>query len=148
MDINYIVGGLLLATLGYFMTYAYFHSDKPPPSMLPWVPIDVRRSKVYVSKTRDASMYTERSRRAAIISNRPQTFSFKGFTNGVVEYYLTGILASPFLPGPPPCPPAPDVIWDGGNASSEVCDIVDGGNAQSEYDVIDFGNAETNVCDV
>jgi hypothetical protein len=138
MDINTVVGGLLLATLGYFMTYAYFQFDKPPPNMLPWVPIDVRKSKVYVSKTRDASMYTERSRRAAIISNRPQSFNFKGFTNGVVEYYLTGILASPFLPDPPPIS---DVIWDGGNASTNFSVIIDGGNAGSEYDIVDFGNA-------
>jgi hypothetical protein len=147
MDINTIVGGLLLATLGYFMTYAYFQFDKPPPNMLPWVPIDVRKSKVYVSKTRDAGMYTERSRRSAIINNRPQTFNFKGFTNGVVEYYLTGILASPFLPvGPPPDPI--EAIWDGGNANTNSFDIVDGGNANTEYDDVDLGNAGTNVCDI
>ena len=144
-NINYIVGGLLFAALSYFVASAYFNLEKPPPSQLPFVPIDVRKTKVYVSKTRDAGMRTEYMRRAAIIRNPDPLFSYKGFTNGVVEYYLTGILAG--LPVPI-CPPAPDVIWDGGNASSEVCDIIDGGDAGDEYDIVDFGNAGTNVCEV
>lgn len=148
MDINVIVGGLLVATLGYFVAYAFFNADKPPPEhVLPWVPIDVRKTKVYVSQTRDAGMYVERQRRAAILKSPGPPFGYKGFTNGVVEYSLTGILANPFAPGPAPCPPAPNVIWDGGNASTEaVCAIVDGGSAGSEYEIVDFGNADTNVC--
>ena len=144
-NLNYIVGGLLLATLGYFLASTYFYADKPPPSQLPWTPIDVGKSKVYVSQTRDAGMRTEFMRRAAIIRNPDPLFSYKGFTNGVVEYYLTGVLAGiqKVCPSPPP-----NVIWDGGDASSNVCDIVDGGNAESEYDVVDFGNAETNDCDI
>ena len=147
MDINFIVGGLLLATVGYFMAYAYFRVDKPPPSMLPWVPIDVRKNKVYVSMTRDASMYTERSRRTAVIGNKGQRFGYKGSDNGYLDAFLTSICVCP-IPFVPICPPAPDVVWDGGNARSEVCDIVDGGDAGDEYDVVDFGNAGTNVCDV
>lgn len=148
MDINVVVGGLLLATLGYFMAYAFFNADKPPPSLLPWVPIDVRKTKVYVSQTRDASMFTERSRRLAVLENPSGRFGYKGSDNGYLDSLLTAIC---FCPAPfvPPCPPVPpNVIWDGGNASSEVCDIVDSGTAASEYDAVDFGNAETNVCDV
>lgn len=147
MDINFFMGGLLLATLGYFLTYAYFNADKPPPSGLPWVPIDVRKTKVYVSQTRDASMYTERSRRVANIGNKSRGFSSKGSDNGYLDAFLTSICVCP-IPIIPICPPAPDVIFDGGNASSEICDIVDGGNAESEYEALDFGNAGTNVCDV
>jgi hypothetical protein len=40
------------------------------------------------------------------------------------------------------------VAWDGGNATSEVCDIVDGGDAFTEAEAVDFGDAFTNVCDV
>jgi hypothetical protein len=147
MDINVIVGGLLVATLGYFVAYAFFNADKPPPEhVLPWVPIDVRKTKVYVSQTRDAGMYVERQRRVAIIGNRTGPFGYKGADNGSLEAYLTGICLCP-APVKPICPPAPNVIWDGGNASTEaVCAIVDGGSAGSEYEIVDFGNADTNVC--
>lgn len=145
MNINYIVGGLLFAALGYFIASAYFNLEKPPPSQLPWVPIDVRRNKVYVSKTRDAGMFIERTRRTAVIGNRNGIFGYKGSDNGYLDAFLTAIC---ICPGGPICPPPPDVIWDGGNASSDICDIIDGGNAESEYDIVDFGNAGTNVCDV
>lgn len=148
MNINYLFGGLLLAALGYFVAQAYFYADAPPPSALPWVPIDVRKTKVYVSQTRDAGMYTERSRRVAVIGNRQGSFGYKGSDNGYLDAFLTAICVCPVAPPVPICPPAPNVVWDGGNASSDICDIVDGGNAQSEYDVVDFGNAGTNVCDV
>lgn len=145
MDINVVVGGLLLATLGYFMAYAFFNADKPPPSLLPWVPIDVRKSKVYVSQTRDAGMFIERSRRLAVLKNKEGRFSYKGSDNGYLDSLLTGIgfLPAPFVP-----PPPENVIWDGGNAYSEVPEVVDGGTAEDEYDVVDLGNAATNVCDV
>ena len=112
---------------------------------LPFVPIDVRKTKVYVSQTRDASMFIERQRRVAIIGNRPGVFSSKDTSNGYMEYFLSAICV---CPPKDVCPPAPNVIFDGGNATSEVCDIVDGGNADTEADVVDFGNAFTNVCDV
>jgi hypothetical protein len=146
MNINAIVMGLMTLAFGYAMWTLW---STPPDAhiqhFLPFTPIDVRKTKVYVSKSRDAGMYTERARRVAILRNDGGTFSFKGSTNGYLEYALTAIA---FLPPKDVCPPAPDVIWDGGNATSEVCDIVDGGNANTEADVVDFGNALTNVCDV
>lgn len=148
MNINFLFGGLLLAALGYIVAQAYFFKDEPPPSMLPWVPIDVRKTKVYVSQTRDAGMYTERARRVAVIGNRQGGFGYKGSDNGYLDAFLTSICVCPVAPLVPICPPAPNVVWDGGNASSNICDIIDGGNAQSEYEVVDFGNAGTNVCEV
>lgn len=145
MNINYIVLGLLAMVVGAFAWTSYTRVE--PPSQLPWVPIDVRKNKVYVSKTRDASMFTERARRVANIGYRPGVFSYKGSTNGYLDHFLTAICVCPSLI-PPICPPAPDVIFDGGNATSEVCDIIDGGNAFTDADAIDFGSAFTNVCDV
>jgi hypothetical protein len=81
----------------------------------------------------------------AVIGNRQGTFSYKDSTNGYLEYALTALCV---CPPKDVCPPAPNVIWDGGNATSEVCDIVDGGNAYTEADTVDFGNAQANVCDV
>lgn len=148
MNINAAAIWILAGLIGLYAWRAYLHWDDPPPSQLPWVPIDVRKTKVYVSQTRDAGMFVERQRRTAILRNPSRQFSYKGFDNGVVEAYLTAIAyVSTF--GAPICPPAPDVIWSGGNASTEaVCAIVDGGNAGSEYDIVDFGGAGTTVCDV
>jgi hypothetical protein len=146
MNINVFVMGLMTLALSYVAwTVWTAPSQANIQHFLPFVPIDVRKTKVYVSQTRDAGMFTERARRVAILRNADGTFSYKGSTNGYLEYALTAIA---FLPSKPVCPPAPDVIWDGGNATSEVCDIVDGGNAQTEADAVDFGNALTNVCDV
>jgi hypothetical protein len=148
MNINYIVLGLLSLIVGFYSWKAYFNWNQDvTPNFLPWVPIDVRKTKVYVSQTRDAGMFTEKSRRLAVLLNQNGGYSYKGSTNGYLEYALTALCYCPPVPVPI-CPPAPDVIWDGGNATSEVCDIVDGGNALTEADAVDFGNAQTNVCDV
>ena len=144
MNINYIVLGLMSLVVGFFTWKSYFRVDDTAPSLLPWVPIDVRKNKVYVSQTRDAGMFIERQRRMAVLKNPSHRFGNKSSTNGYLEYALTALCYCPAGI----CPPAPDVIWDGGNATSEVCDIVDGGNAYTEAEVDDFGNAFTNVCDV
>jgi len=144
MNINYIVLGLMALLAGSFVWSSY-QMTEAPEHFLPWVPIDVRKTKVYVSQTRDASMATERYRRIAIQGNRSGGVSYKGSTNGYLEYALTALC---ICPPKDVCPPAPNVIWDGGNATSEVCDIVNGGDATTEAEVVDFGNAFANVCDV
>lgn len=143
MNINLLMMGLMALLAGSFMWSAYWKTEAPE-HFLPWVPIDVRKTKVYVSQTRDASMATERFRRLAIQGNRSGGVSYKGSTNGYLEYALTALCFCP----KDVCPPAPNVVWDGGTATSEVCDIVDGGIATTEADVVDFGNAFANVCDV
>lgn len=141
MDINYIVIGLIAAMVLYHASKVFFNEDKSPPSELPWVPIQVGKTRSFHSQTRDASMHTEASRRRAIIRNPNLTVGYKGSTNGSLEWnFLTGICV---------CPPrvqiCPDifVIDDGGNATSDVCDILDGEGS----DVLDFGDASRNVCD-
>jgi len=141
MNINVFALGFLALIAGYFAWSSYTQVGEPVQHFLPWVPIDVRKSKVYVSKNRDAGMSTERQRRIAIIGNR---LGNMGSSNGYLDYGLTAICLCP----KDVCPPAPNVVWDGGNATSEVCDIIDGGDARSESDAVDFGNALTNVCDV
>ena len=142
MDINMIVGGIMLAALGYFMTYAFFHGDKPPPSQLPWVPIDVRKNKVYVSQTRDAGMYIERTRRTAIIGNKDG----KVGPSGYLDAFLTAICV---CPPKQICPAEPTpVVWSNGDADDQICDNVDAGGAFGGYDIVDFGGATANVCDV
>jgi hypothetical protein len=146
MNINLLVMGLMTLMMGVAAWKAWTAGvDAPEPNFLPWVPIDVRKTKVYVSQTRDASMFIERQRRVAIIGNRTGGFSYKDSTNGYLEYALTALCV---CPPKEVCPPAPNVLWDGGNATSEVCDIVEGGDATTEAGVVDFGNALTNVCDI
>lgn len=146
MNINFIAVGLMTLLMGFYTWKAWtMPSEAHIQHFLPFTPIDVRKTKIYVSQTRDAGMFTERQRRVATIGNRYGTYSYKGSTNGYLDAFLTAICV---CPPKEVCPPAPDVIWDGGNATSEVCDIVDGGDAYTEAEVVDFGNAFTNVCEV
>lgn len=147
MNINIIVGGLLAVALSLLITNAFFNLDKPPPSELPWVPIDVRKSRSFHSQTRDAGLYIESQRRRAIISNPDLKVGYKGSTNGSLEWnFLTGICVCP--PRPAVCTTEIPVIWSDGDANDEICDNVDAGGAFGMYDVIDFGGAGANVCDV
>ena len=141
MNINVLVLGLLALLLGSYAWKAYsVPPDAPTPNFLPFLPIDDRKTKVYVSPTKDASMYTERARRTAIISNPRGVYSYKDSTNGSLEWnFLTSVCV---CPSRIVCPP-PEFIADAGNATSEVCDIIDG----SGTDVLDFGDSGANVCD-
>jgi hypothetical protein len=145
MDINLLVIGLMVLVIGYQAYNAYLSMDEPPKPNLPWVPIDVRKTKHYVSRTRDAGMYIERQRRVAVIGNRELFPSYKGSTNGSLEYYLTGVSV---CPPKDVCPPDPaPVVWSAGDADDQICDNVDAGGAFGMYDVVDFGGAAGNVCE-
>lgn len=142
MNINVLVGTLLLVIVGLVSWKAYLHQNDPPPSQLPWVPIDVNKPRSFVNQTRDAGMFIERVRRTAIIGNPSGSVSYKGSTNGSLEWnFLTSICVCPPR-NLEPCP-APEYIADAGNADSEVCDILDGNGS----DVLDFGDSGANVCD-
>lgn len=139
MNINAFVLALLTILVGFYSWKAFLNQDKPPPSGLPWVPVDVRKTKVYVSQSRDAGMYIERVRRQAIISNPNLIVGHKGSTNGSLEWnFLTGICICP----PRPCPFIPE-LSDGGYYDADTCNVLDG----MGYDVVDFGNAFTETCD-
>jgi len=137
MNINYIVLGLMSLVVGFFTWKSYFRVDDTAPSLLPWVPIDVRKNKVYVSQTRDAGMFTERSRRLAVLTNTGGQFSSKGSTNGYMDSSLTGICFCPR-----PLCPATYELDDGGYYDTEVCNVLDGMGS----DLADFGNAFTESC--
>jgi hypothetical protein len=145
MNINVGVLGLLALGVGLHALYVWWTRPiESNPQGLPWVPIDVRKTKVYVSKTRDAGMFIERQRRVAVLRNRPFRPGYKDFTNGVMDARLTGIAFDPYAVCGPPKP----VLWSAGDADDEICDIVDAGGAFGMYDEIDFGGAAATVCDV
>jgi len=145
MNINLLVLGLLLTVIGLYSWKAYSQPIESVPTFLPWVPIQVGKQKSFVNQTRDAGMSIERTRRTAIISNPSTFFSYKASTNGYLEHGLTGILVG--IPKPV-CPAAPNVIFSNGDADDDICDIIDSGGAFGGYDVIDFGGAAGNDCDV
>ena len=149
MNINFIAMGILALILGGYAWKAYMAPvDTPMSNFLPFVPIDVRKNKVYVSQTRDAGMFIERQRRTAIIRNPNLKPSYMGSTNGSMEWnFLSGICVCPDRLIR--CPAEPEaVIWDANGADPEICDIVDAGGAFGGYDVIDAGGAAGNVCEV
>lgn len=142
MNINLLVVLLMTTVIGLYTWRAFLHQNEEAPSQLPWVPIDANKPRSFVNQTRDAGMFTERQRRVAIISNPSSKFGYKGSTNGSLEWnFLTSICVCP--PRGEVCP-LYDAIDDGGNATSDVCDYIDGnGN-----DLFDGGNADPNVCDI
>lgn len=148
MNINILAMGILALILGGYAWKAWSAGpDTPQLNFLPFTPIPVGKSKVYVSMTRDAGMFTERQRRVAIIGNPTRLVSYRGSTNGSLEFGLTGICVCP--PKQPVCPAEPElVVWSNGDADDQICDTVDAGGAFGVYDTIDFGGADANVCDV
>jgi len=146
MNINILAMGILALILGGYAWKAWGATpDMPQSNFLPFVPIDVRKTKVYVSQTRDAGMFTERQRRVAIIGNPTRIVGYQGSTNGSLEFGLTGICV---CPPKQVCPSDPEaVIWSNGDADDVICDNVDAGGAFGGYDVVDFGGADANVCD-
>lgn len=138
MSLNLIALGLMLAFVGYHAVQAYLSPGDPDKPKLPWVPIDVRKTKHYVSQTKDAGMYIERVRRVAIIQNQPLSPSYKGSTNGSLEYYLTAIISGY---RPRPCPVTFGLV-DGQYVDTTGCDVLDGMGSE----IADFGNAFTDDC--
>jgi hypothetical protein len=148
MNINVIVVALLTTIIGLYSWKAFLHQNDPPPSELPWVPISTGKSRSLVNKTSDAGLHIERVRRAVILRNPDPVFSFKGSTNGSLEYYFLSSVLTDGRPRPPLCPPAPNVVWSNGDGDDEICDNMDAGGAFGGYDVVDFGGAGGNDCDV
>ena len=144
MNINLLVLGVMFTLLGLYSWKAYT-TPESTPNFLPWVPIQVGKQRSFVNQTRDAGMFIERTRRTAIISNQSFIPSYKGSTNGYLEYGLSGICV---CPPKPVCPVAPNVVWSDGDADDEICDNIDAGGAFGGYDAVDFGGAAGNDCDV
>ena len=146
MDINMFVTMLMVTVIGLYSWRAYLHQDDPMPTKLPWVPIGVSPRRSFVNTTGDAGMYIERVRRSAVISNPSGRVGYMGSDNGSLEWnFLTSICV---CPPKAVCPPAPNVVWDDGGAGDEICDDVDAGGAFGMYDVVDFGGAAGNDCDI
>ena len=144
----------------FFLTFLFYtsyqHSKLPVLDQVPdvpgfLVPISTGKERVTSGGNRDASMYTQRVRRKAIVDGfwasgrvMKETTHTKGFTTGVVEVYELSDVCVRI------CKKVEEVcasILDGGNSRSEYCAAYDGGSARSEYmNSLDGGSAGTNVC--
>jgi len=148
MNINYVLMSLMVIAVGIHITHAYFSLDKPPPSKLPWVPISVGKQRSFHSQTRDAGLYTQTTRRLAVINGScggSGGMKDKSSTNGSLEYYFLSALCPVVQQNVQPiCPPYIPEVEDGGNANTESCVVFD----ENSGDLIDFGNADTNICPV
>jgi hypothetical protein len=140
--INTLFIGILFLIIGSGVTsYWLTKTDlyEPPTGLLP-VPVQVGKNKIIVSKTGDASMRTEYTRRRTIIGSNSgpiKKFGYSGSTNGSLEtFFLSSIL-------PTGVAQLCTSIFDGGNADSEFCSILDG---NGESIIVDGGYADTNVC--
>ena len=138
------IGILFLIISGGVTSYWLTKTDpyETPIGSLP-VPIQVGRNKIIVSKTGDASMITEYNRRRTIIGSNSgynKKFGYNDSTNGSLEtFFLSSILPT----GVPYSSAVCTSIFDGGNAQSEYCDILDGNGNDI---LVDGGYADTNIC--
>jgi hypothetical protein len=156
MKFNFTINTILLSLLGAFIGYnvlKYYSTPtdvyQPPIGALP-VPIEVGRSKIYVSKERDASMATEIRRRRAIIGSNScaihPKFGHSGSTNGSLETFFISGLCPTFVKDSISTICA---LYDGGDATMESQLVLDGGDATDDPDAIeiDLGRAQTTaVC--
>lgn len=131
MDINTIFIGLLILPILYGV-YIYYTQ---PQWMIPQMPKalwgeQVGRSKLIQSKTGDASLFIEKSRRVA---NRTGGFQ-KGFMSAAIDYFFISSLC--------PCTKIPvekckckccDVIDGGAGAPYIYSEFYDGGGAGTEF---------------
>lgn len=167
MNINVAVLGLLLLTLGLHTVYALSEgrSKSEETRHLPWVPIQVGKSKTYVHKTQDAGMFIEATRRRAIRGGNAygrdiepnRNFWQRGSTNGTLETFFLSATCPTLTSVFPP----PDLIYDGGRAEVApglpVYDGGDAGTGEGDGTVLNFGGAlyvpgtgqvQQNVCAV
>ena len=150
ISLNVFFIGLLSIPILY-LAYLYFTLPAPDIPVKPralWGE-QVGRTRSIQSKTGDASMATELSRRRAIIqSGRLQKSKLKesqtstGTSTGAYEtFFLTAIC--PLL-CPVVCPPS-EIIFEGGGVGSEYCPILDDEDGAIIYDA---GGVNTIVCGV
>jgi hypothetical protein len=133
MRVNLTINTLFLSLLGLFVGYTVLQYYLTPTDIyqipigaLP-VPIQDGKSKVYVSKERDASMRTEYLRRRTIIGSNSgpfKKFGFSGSTNGSLEtFFLSSVLSN--------------------RVSSRIFEennVLDGGSATNAHNLIFDGN--------
>lgn len=152
MDLNTISMGLLSLPILY-LVYLYLTL---PVTVVPQKPQflwgeQVGRTRSIQSKTGDASMATERTRRTAIhVAGKEHPSRIKerthgrGSGTGAIETFFLSSICPPLCPDiiNKICQPY-DVIFDGGYIDSDFCPILDDNDGAIIYDA---GGIDTIVC--
>ena len=135
--------------VGVTLLFSYIVYRSLKPSISPFKPErfgllvaqDTGKTKHNQSKTGDASLHIEKVRRRTIqgqgrteLRKLKETHTQLGSTTGAMETYMI----SSICPCPPLCQPF-DVLFDGGNESSEFCEYAGDGT-------LDAGNDTTKAC--
>jgi len=147
MDINILFGVGLTLALSYFI-YRAFRSRQPtfiPQRTGLLVAQDTGKTKHNQSKTGDASLSIERTRRRAIQSvgrefpsKIKESRTSAGSTTGAVESFMLSSICPRIIRE------AINILYDAGCASAEFCDVLADDGRGETYD---GGNAaSTNVC--
>jgi len=140
-----------------FLTFLFYtsyqHSKRPVLDQIPnvpgfLVPISTGKERTTGSGNRDASMYTQYVRRKSTVDGywasgrvMRETTHTSGSTSGAVEVFVLSNVCVRV------CKQVAEIcatILDGGDAMAEYCPIYDGNGDE----IIDGGNADTNVCAV
>jgi hypothetical protein len=144
MYLNVAGVGLLVALAAYAVYLQRRDAIQQIPKTLvtPWGE-QVGRTRPIQSKTGDASMATERTRRRAVQADGrlnprklKETRTSTGSTTGAVEtFFLSSV-----------CPPFPklELLLDADGAYGDYCAVLDGGGDL----IYDGGNEDTIVCGV
>lgn len=130
----------MTVAVGLLVTNALYKAETPNPELPPFlVPVETGKTKKYVSMTRDAGMYTERTRRSAIIGIPDPRYGYKGSTNGSLEWnFLTSVCTTCQFPRV--CPTVYETL-KGGDAGADTCIVIDANGDE----IVDL-NIEQDLC--
>jgi hypothetical protein len=151
LSLNFIGTAFLALVMANLYIQSQLNAPQAPEVHVMTPPLAVGKERSF-SSSRDASMFTQQVRRQAIVNAHygspnlvlRESNHTSGFTNGVLEIYsITGIcqrVCAAVVEAV--CSP----VLDGGNATTENCQILDGNGGGSGGVVLDAGNAQTVVC--
>ena len=131
MDLNTICIGLLILPILYGFYIYYTQPSAPPMPKALWGE-QVGRSKYIQSKTGDASLFTQSTRRTATKNGGFQL----GFMTAAIDYFFISRFC--------PCTKIPVPI-----CKCKCCDVMDGGNGAARIldDFLDGGGAGSSFSD-
>jgi hypothetical protein len=155
MNINIFGFGILSLVILYFLyQYRVFNATGYIPTRSGLlVPEQVGKTRSIQSKSGDASMHTEYSRRKAIIYGMSgqhdrirESRASTGSTTGALEaFFLTAIASPPIVPLIQPPSQICYDIFEGGGVTDEFCYVLDDKSEGIEYDA---GGVNTIVCGI